>query len=104
MGYSLDLRQRVVGFVESGGGQSEAARLFGVTDRTVRYWLKREDLRASPAITRKRKLDKEALRAHVRDVPDALLKERAAHFGVSTVAIWKALKRMNIVKKNDPLH
>jgi hypothetical protein len=37
-------------------------------------------------------LDKAALAAHVRDFPDALLKERAAHFGVHINAIWVALK------------
>ena len=31
---------------------------------------------------RRRKLDREALRAHVRDQPDALLRERVVHFGV----------------------
>jgi hypothetical protein len=44
-------------------------------------------------------LDKAALAAHVRDFPEALLRERAAHFGVTINAIWVALKKLAISKK-----
>lgn len=104
MTYSLDFRMRAVSYVESGGRKSDACRLFSIDPKTLYHWLGREDLRPDPATTRQRKLDKEALKVHVRDYPDALLKERADHFDVSAVAIWKALKQMRIVKKNDALH
>lgn len=104
MTYSIDLRQRVVAYAQSGVSQVEAAQVFGVTDRTLRHWLKREDLTPKQHGPRRRKLDKEALRAHVRDYPDALLRERAAHFGVCVNAIWVALKQMQIGKKNYALH
>ncbi len=39
----------------------------------------------------------------VRDFPDALLRERAAHFGVTINAIWVALKKLAITKKNDQI-
>ena len=103
MTYSLDLRERAVAYVRSGGSQSDASRLFNVTSRTLYNWLRREDLAPKKHGFRHRKLDKAALFAHVRDFPDALLRERAAHFGVSEVAIWKSLRQMKIVKKNDPL-
>ena len=103
MTYSLDLRKRVVCYVRSGGLQTEASRLFSVSTKTIQRWLAREDLRPSPAKTRQRKLDKKALAQHVRDYPDALLRERAAHFGVHINAIWVALRKMNIVKKNDAI-
>ena len=97
------MRERAVSFVRSGGSQSEASQIFGVTRRTVYHWLRREDLTPRPAKTRHRKLDKAELARHVRDYPDALLRERAAHFGVHVNAIWVALRQMNIVKKNDAL-
>ena len=34
-----------------------------------------------------------------RDYPEALLKERAAHFGVHINAIWTAFKKLKITKK-----
>jgi hypothetical protein len=39
----------------------------------------------------------------VRDFPDALLRERTAHFGVSVNAIWVAMKTLKITKKNDKI-
>lgn len=103
MTYSLDLRSRAVDFVRTGGSQAEASRIFGVTTRTLRYWLGRNDLAPKRCGTRHRKLDRTALAAHVRAQPDALLRERAAEFGVSSVAIFKALRQLDIRKKNDTL-
>lgn len=100
MTYSLDLRERVVSFVNSGGSRVEAARRYDVHYDTVRNWLRRDDLRPKAHGPRRRKLDKTALKQHVRDYPDARLIDRAAHFGVHVNAIWVALRAMNIVKKS----
>jgi transposase len=101
MSYSVDLRERVVGYVRGGGSPTQAAQLFQVGRTTLYRWLGAPDLQPRPAKMRKRKLDKAALSAHVRDAPDALLRERAAHFGVTINAIWVALKTLGITKKND---
>ena len=101
MTYSIDLRERAVAYVRSGGSQAEASRLFKVTSRSIYNWLRRDSLSPKPHGPRRRKLDKAALAEHVRDYPDALLRERAAHFGVQINSVWVALKQMNIVKKND---
>ena len=94
MAYSIDYRRRVISFVNEGGSKLEAARLFKVHPETVYEWLKRgEDLSPRPAKTRQRKLDKKELARHVREYPDALLRERAIHFRVHINAIWMALER-----------
>lgn len=103
MTYSIDMRERAVSYVRNGGQASEASRLYRVARSTLYRWLGAADLHPKPAKTRRRKIDREALRAHVRDNPDALLRERAAHFGVHVNAIWVALRKMKIVKKNDAL-
>jgi transposase len=103
MSYSVDLRERVVGYVREGGRPTEAARLFRISRVTLYRWLGASDLHPKPAKERRRKLDKVALAAHVRDFPDALLRERAAHFGVGINSIWVALKKLKITKKNDHL-
>lgn len=101
--YSLDLRERVISHVRSGGSQAEASRIFSVSTRTIYNWLQREDLSPRLATRRRRKIDSDRLIAHVREHPDATLLERAAVFGVSDSAIHKALKRLGITKKNDTL-
>ena len=100
MTYSVDFRKKVVRFVHDGGGQAEAARHFEISLWCVRDWLARKDLQPQQkGVPRRRKLDKEALRAHVRDYPDALLRERATHFGVRINAIDVAMKSMKLTRK-----
>ncbi|QQR68283.1 MAG: transposase [Alphaproteobacteria bacterium] len=100
MTYSVDFRKKVVAYVRGGGGQREAARRFDISLWCVRDWLVRSDLAPrQKGVPRRRKLDKEALRAHVRDFPDALIRERAAHFGVYGNSVWMALKAMKITHK-----
>ena len=101
MSYSIDFRQRVVRYVKEGGSKAEASRLFGIERRTLYHWLSAKDLSPRPATTRKRKLDKAVLAAHVRDYPDWVLRERAEHFGVHINSIWTALQKLRITKKND---
>lgn len=101
MTYSIDLRKRVVSFINDGGTHKDAARLFKVSTKTIYNWLQRPDLRPKVHGFRKRKLDKDALKRHVEEYPDALLRERAAHFGVHINAIWVALRAMNIREKKS---
>ncbi len=103
MSYSADLRERVVAYVRDGGSRTKASKLFQVGRTTLYRWLNATDLQPKPARERRRKLDKAALAAHVRDYPDALLRERAAHFGVRINAIWMALKKLKITKKNHEI-
>lgn len=100
MTYSIDLRKKVVRFVHDGGGQAEAARHYGVSLWCVRNWLARKDLQPrQKGVPRQRKLDKDVLKAHVRDNPDATLQEHARHCGVDRSVIGKALRRMKITRK-----
>ena len=99
MSYSVDLRQRVVTFVESGGAKAEAARRFSVSEGSVHNWLKRDNLAPTKVKRRDRKLNWKALEQHIKDEPDAKLKDRAEYFGVHTTAIWYAIKQMNITRK-----
>lgn len=100
MAYGIDYRRRVIAFVKEGGSKLEAARLFKIHPETVYEWLKREDdLSPRPAKTRQRKIDKDALRRHVRECPDALLRERAAAFRVTPEAICYLMKTLKLVKK-----
>jgi len=99
MGYSLDLRERVVGYVQEGGSPTTAAQIFKVSRATVYRWLNREDLRPTKVKTRKRKIDLAALQQDVDQYPEARLKERAQRFGVQPSAIYYALRKLQITRK-----
>lgn len=101
MTYSLDLKKCVISFIHNGGTKTQAAKIFGINRDTVYAWLKEPTDTVKKVFTRKRKLDRDKLLEHVREKPDALLRERASHFGVSINAIHFALKKMKIVKKNS---
>jgi putative transposase len=99
MTYSVDLRQRVVAFVEAGGAKAEAARLFSVSEGSVHNGLKRDNWSPTKVKRRHRKLDWKALEQQIKDEPDAKLKERAEYFRVHPSAIAYAIKEMNITRK-----
>ena len=80
MSYSIELRECAVGYVRGGGGLAEAARLFWVSRTTLYRWLGAPDLHPKPTKERRRKLDKVALAAHVRDFPEALLRATGGAF------------------------
>lgn len=99
MPYSLDLRKRVIAFVEGGGSISTAARTYQVGRATIYRWLNRVDLAPTKVTRRKRKLDWDALRQDVEQHPEATLAERAQRLGVSISAISQTLKKMKITRK-----
>ena len=104
MTYSIDLRKRVVEFVNEGGSKAEASRRFEVSLWCVDDWCKRENLAPKVHSLRQRKIDKEALRRHVQLYPDALLRERAELFGVRINAVWSMMRKMKLThKKSDAL-
>ncbi len=101
MTYSIDLRKRVVEFVTDGGSKAEASRQYKVSLWCVNDWCKREDLTPQVQQGRKRKLDWPALSRHIQEYPDALIRERAQHFGVHNNAIWYASRQMKLTRKKN---
>ena len=106
--YSIDLRKRVIAFIETGGKKLEASRRFNVCRPTIDQWLllKKETgrLEAPPLPPRSwRKLNPEALVAYVEAHPDGMLEDYAEHFQTSPSGIWRALKRLKFTRKKRQL-
>jgi putative transposase len=102
--YSLDLRQRVVAYVENGGKKTEAARRFGVGRDTVYRFLnaaKSKTLAPKTSWGHWRKLDPKRLGAYMRAHPDATLEQARDVFNVSRTGVWRALKRMKFTLKKS---
>lgn len=93
------MRLAALAFIEKGGTQIEASRVFGVSRDILLRWSKAESIEPKKGYTRRRKIDADALRAHVCDHPNLYLRERAKIFGVATNSMHYALKRLKLVKK-----
>ena len=101
MRYSTDFRKCVLDFIDNGGSKASAERTFGISRRTIYNWLASENAltHEKPGPKGPRHIDYDVLRQHVADFPDATLKERAKHFGVSTHGIFYALTKLDITRK-----
>ncbi|MDJ0575370.1 MAG: IS630 transposase-related protein [Xenococcaceae cyanobacterium MO_234.B1] len=101
MTYSLDLRKRVINYVENGGSVTKAAKVFQVGRASIYRWLDSEDLEPRKVTRRNRKLDWKALEKDVQISPEVRLIDRAKEFGVRPSAISYALKKMKITRKKN---
>lgn len=101
MAHSLDLRKRVVNFVNTGGSKAEAARRFDVSKWCVDDWCQRKDLTPLKPTGRPRKSYWKKLEQDMLSAPDKLLRERAAEYGVRINAVWYACKQMHITHKKN---
>ena len=100
--YALDLRERVVKFIKQGGSKVEAARRFDLGRRTVyRYLAAAQTGTLAPKASwgQWRKLDPQKLQVHVKEHPDATLKELQSVFGVSHHAVWVRLRKLGFTIK-----
>lgn len=103
MAYSLDLRKRVIEYIENGGRITEAAARFHVGRATIYRWLDRPDLKPTPVKRRQRKLNYQALEKDVSENPEARLIDRAKKFGVRPSAIHYAFKVLDIRRKKKEM-
>lgn len=101
MTYSIDLRKAALAYINKGGKQSDAVKIFGVSRDTLLRWSKAKTLERKTGYTRRRKIDADKLKAHVKAHPNMYLRERAEIFGVAVNTMHYALKRLNIVKKTN---
>src|ERR1039457_831537 len=100
--YALDLRERVVKFIKSGGSKAEAARRFDLARSSVYRYLTAARQGTLPPKTSWgtwRKLDPQKLQAYVKQHPDATLKELQTVFGVSHHAVWVRLRQLGFTLK-----
>ena len=101
MSYSLDLRKRVINYIDNGGSILSATRIYKVGRSTIYRWLARIELKPTKVTRRQRKLDWEALEQDVKENPDLRLCDRALKFGVNISSIGYGLHQMKITQKKE---
>ena len=100
-------REAVVAFIEKGNTRKLAAEVFGITRRTVTNYLRRKrergHLKDAPLNRTFRKINPERLKEFFDERPDATLREASDTFGVSITGVFRALRRLKITLKKDPV-
>jgi putative transposase len=102
--YPVELRERIVAFVEKGGRKTDAARLFGVGRDTVYRFVgaaRRGSLAPKPQGGSAKRFTSERLRQQVRACPSATLEAHGRVLGVSHSAVWKRLRQLAITLKKN---
>ena len=73
MPYSLDLRQKVINFVENGGTITGGAHTFWIERASIYRWLSRPKLSAGEVKSRRRKLDWKESEKDVKQNPESII-------------------------------
>jgi len=103
MGYSKDLRERVLAYHAEGHSIEKTSGVFKVGTTTIKAWkkllsetgsLEKKELDRKP-----RKFESEKLRTYVNENPEATLAEIAKEFGGSPSGAFDALEREKITFK-----
>lgn len=101
---SIDLRKRVIAFVQGGGSKLAAAEQYNVSRNSVYRWLALLEKTGDLAVEKGKKpgpkgIDEAELRAYIAAHPEAYCREIAVEFGVWPQAISRACKRFGITRK-----
>lgn len=103
-GYSINLRERVLSYIDDGHTQKEASEVFKIPRQTIYNWfcLKSETGGLRMRHSGKRhysKFDAEKLKETLILPPDYYLSEIAVVFKVTPSSVCRALKRCGITRK-----
>ena len=104
--YSVDLRRRVLAYIEETSDKNKASQLFKVGIATIYRWIARKtqtgNIEPSSKKAYKKKIDDQTLIRYVQQNPDHFLSEIATHFNTTLQAIFYALQRLKITRKKRP--
>lgn len=107
MAYSVDLRMRVIDYIDDGHSVPETASIFKVSINTVRNWLRLND-ETGGVLCRaytggaKLKIPQAEFEHYINEHPDQTLKEIGEHFELSHGWAADNLKRYGYVNKKKP--
>ena len=101
--YSLDLRERVLKYLEKNNDKKAASQLFQVGIATVYRWVARKREKGHVKPLRReyayKKINEQKLIEYMKAYPDRFLSEIALDFGLTPPGVFYALKRLKITRK-----
>lgn len=103
--YSVDLRERVLQYLEKNKNRKAASLLFQVGEATIYRWISRKKEKGNVEPLRRpyvyKKIDDQRLIDYIEKNPDHFLSEISKHFSLTPQAIFYALKRLKITRKKS---
>jgi transposase len=106
--YSLDLRERVIKFIESGNSQQSAVELYQLNPSTInRWWLRYKTeghYTARARLGKKPRVNMEELKLFIASTPNFKTSDMGNHFGMSASGAFYWLKQLGFSykKKTSP--
>ena len=104
--YTLDLREKVIKYLQKGHTQKACAEVFSLHLSTVQRWWARYSaeghFKPRKRLGSKGKVDPQALIDYVKIYPEKTLKQIGAHFDVTDVSIFNRLKKLGFSYKKKP--
>ena len=102
---SLDLRKRVIDYVNAGHTAKEAAAIFSINQSSVYRWKKllkeTGSLKVIPTPRGPHKLFLEPLKEYVDAQNSTTLEKIGKHFGCTASAVWNALNKLGYSYKKN---
>lgn len=104
--YDIDLREKVIKFLESGNSQRLASKTFKISKTTVNTWYARYKREGSYA-TKKRigakpRIKEDDFTKYIQDNPNLTTKDIGKHFKISASGVRYWLKKFRFSFKKKP--
>ncbi len=105
-GYPIDLRSRVLSYLEMGHTQKEACDVFKISRKTIYNWLSLKKRTGGLSLCRSHRyqtslFQEDKLKDYIRTHSDAYLVDIAVAFQGSISGVCRALKRLGITRKKS---
>jgi transposase len=104
--YSIDLRNKVIKFIQSGKSQKEASSTFNIHKNTINRWVKRLQAeghyKAKTRLGKKSKVDLVSLESHIKAFPSSKLKDIGNVFNISAWHVSRLLHKLGYSYKKKP--
>ena len=105
--YSVDLRKKVIEYLEQGHSQKQASEVFNIHRNTISQWWNRHKKEGTIEPKKrpgaKRKVDREKLKQYVDEKPNTTLVQIAEKFGISVRQVGRILKAIKYSYIKKPL-
>ena len=104
--YSIDLREKVIEYINKGNSQKSASEIFAIHKNTInRWWIRYKTEGMFAARIRlglKSKVNKKELEEFVRNNPDTTLSRAGIKFGITAWQVGRILKKLGFSYKKKP--